>query len=151
MPSVLLQRLNSTSHLSCERMWELDVDGGPQEANQAFENKCYRRRLGVSHKEHKTNEYVWQQGLLLSIVASYHSWFGHIYYHDTPPEIIPQGTVGGSRHRVNHKRTTSENGQASRRRHCCISRMTQVDGQSPQWIYLSEYSNDAWASQILRS
>ena len=26
---------------------------------QAFENKCYRRMLGVSYREHETNKYVW--------------------------------------------------------------------------------------------
>ena len=48
--------------------------------NQAFENKCYRRMLGISKKEHKTNEYVWEQvtiligrqEALLSSVASNH-------------------------------------------------------------------------------
>ena len=26
---------------------------------RAFENKCYRRTLGLSHREHKTNECAW--------------------------------------------------------------------------------------------
>ena len=33
---------------------------------QAFENKCYRRMLGKSHSEHKTNEYVWHQVHILA-------------------------------------------------------------------------------------
>ena len=39
----------------------IDVDGGSGEANSGFffkKNKCYRRMLGISYKEHKTNEYV---------------------------------------------------------------------------------------------
>ena len=28
---------------------------------KAFENKCCRRMLGISYREHKTNEYAWQQ------------------------------------------------------------------------------------------
>ena len=31
------------------------------EYDQAVANKCYRRMLGISYTEHKTNEYVWQQ------------------------------------------------------------------------------------------
>ena len=54
---------------------------------QAFENNCYRRLLGISYIEHKTNEYVWQQvdilagrqELLLSTVMRRKlSWFGHV-------------------------------------------------------------------------
>ena len=40
---------------------------------------------------------------------------------------------------VNRGRTTSMNGQASRCRHCCLSRMTEVDGLLSQRIHLSEY------------
>ena len=47
---------------------------------QAFENKCYRRVLGISYKEHKTNENVWQQVIIIAVrqelllpsVANYH-------------------------------------------------------------------------------
>ena len=42
-----------------------------------FENKCYMSMHGISCREHKINEYVWQvnilarrQELLLSVVAS---------------------------------------------------------------------------------
>ena len=50
---------------------------------------------------------------------------------------------------VNHGRTTSRNGQASRCHHWCASRMTEVDGQSSQQMHLSEYLNDARASRVL--
>ena len=33
---------------------------------QTFENKCYRRMRGISYREHKMYEYVWQQ---VNIVA----------------------------------------------------------------------------------
>ena len=39
---------------------------------------------------------------------------------------------------VNHGRTTSGNGQASRSRHCCASQTTQVDGQPSQQMCLLE-------------
>ena len=50
---------------------------------------------------------------------------------------------------VNHVRTTSRNEQASRYRHCCASRMIEVDGQSSQRMHLSEYPNEAWTSRAL--
>ena len=33
---------------------------------QAFANKCYRRILGISYREHKTNEYIWQRVSILA-------------------------------------------------------------------------------------
>ena len=51
--------------------------------------------------------------------------------------------------RVNHGRTTSRNGRASRCRYCCSSRMTEVDGQSSQQMHLLECPNDAWMSRVL--
>ena len=70
---------------------------------------------------------------------------------DTMPEIIVRGTVDGSRRRGRPRKSTSKNGQASRRRHCCASRMTDVDGQPSQQRQLSEYPNDARASRVLVS
>ena len=64
--------------------------------------------LGISHKEHKTNEYVWRQvnipaerqELLMSTVKDRKlSWFGHVCSHDTLPKFILQGTVDGSHRR----------------------------------------------------
>ena len=65
-PSGFLQRLNSKVFClvnvnTAQWMWEQDSDGGPGEANQASESKCYRRMLDVSYREFKTNEHVWQQ------------------------------------------------------------------------------------------
>ena len=62
--------------------------------------------LGMSYREHKTNDYVWQQvrilagpqKLLLSIVKGHRlSWFGHVCRHDTLPNVILQVSVDGSR------------------------------------------------------
>ena len=55
--------------------WTLTAD--PESRIQAFGNKCYRRMLGISYREHKANEYVWQQDLRSfccqpSTFASYH-------------------------------------------------------------------------------
>jgi hypothetical protein len=83
----------------CES-WTLTAD--LERRIQAFENKCFRRMLGISYREHKTNEYVWQQvsilagpqELLLSTVKRRKlSWFGHVCRHDTLPKIILDGPV----------------------------------------------------------
>ena len=37
---------------------------------QAFENKCNRMMHGMSNKEHKTNEYVWQQVNMFSVLVA---------------------------------------------------------------------------------
>ena len=83
------------------------------------------------------------------------SWFGHVCRHDTLPKIINKEqwmVVVAEDDLVNHARTTPRNGQASRCRHCCASRMmTEVDEQSSQQMHLSEYPNDAWASRVLVS
>ena len=64
----------------------------------------------------------------------------HVCRLDMLPTIKQQQTVDGSRRRGRPRK--SRNGQASRCRHCCTSRMTEVDGQSLQRMHLSEYPND---------
>ena len=114
--------------------WTLSLD--MERRIQAFKNKCYRRMLGISYRDHKTNEYVWQQvsilagrqELLLSTVKRRKiSRFGHVCRHSwyaaedhTTKEqwvvVVPKENF------VNHGRTTSGNGEASRCHHCCTSR-----------------------------
>ena len=86
--------------------WTLTAD--LERRIQAFEDKCYRRMLGISYRENKTNEYVWQQvcillgpqELLLSTVKRRKlSWLGHVCRNDTLPKIIQQGSVDGRRRR----------------------------------------------------
>ena len=64
--------------------------------------------LGISYREHETNDYVWQQvsilagpqeHLLSTVKRRKLSWFGHVCRHDTLPNIILQGTVDGRRRR----------------------------------------------------
>ena len=62
--------------------------------------------IGISNREHTSNEYVWQ---LVNILASHQelllltakrrnlSWFGHVCRHDTQAEIILRGIVDSSR------------------------------------------------------
>ena len=72
---------------------------------KVFENKCHRRMLLMSYREHKTNECVLHHVDILAgcpelvlITVNRHklSWFGHVC-HDTLPKIILQGTVDGRR------------------------------------------------------
>ena len=76
--------------------------------------------LGISYRERKPNDYVWQQvsilggpqQLLLSTVKRPKlSWFGPVCRHDTLPKIILQGssrTEGVAEvFHVNRGRTTS--------------------------------------------
>ena len=86
------------------------------------------------------------------------SRFSHVCHHEMLLKITItlQGTVDWmvviiEEDLVNHGRASSRNRQASRCRHCCASRMTQVTGQSLQWMHLSEYSSDVWASRVLVS
>ena len=140
----------STSHscqYGCER-WTLTADLGRR--IQAFENKCYRRMIGISDKEHKTNKYVWQQvnilgghqQLLLSTVKRRRfSWFDHVCHHDTLPKIIRQGTLVGSPRKS--WREASRTGQASQCCRCCASQTAEVDGRPLQWrgLLLGRYGN----------
>ena len=106
--SVLQQSLNSYKSLvlsmllyGCES-WTLTAD--LERRIQAFENKCYRRILCISYREHTASEYVWQQvnilagcqELSLSTVRRPKlAWFGH---------VMLQGTVDGGRIRgTSHK------------------------------------------------
>ena len=108
----------------------------------------------------KHSEYscVWQrvdilagrQQLLLPTVKL--SGFGHVMIHCRRSYYKEQWMIGlvvAYEDLVNHWRTTSVNGQASWCRHCCASRMTEVDGQWSQQMHMLGFPNDAWASRVL--
>ena len=98
--------------------------------------------LDISYREHKANDYerqqvsilIGRQKLLLSSVKRRKlQWFGHVFRHDMLPKIMLRVIVNAigaaAEDRINHPGTTTRNGQASRCRHCCALRMTEVDGQ----------------------
>ena len=100
-----------------------------EEQIQAFQNKCRRRMLCVSCREHKTNECTFQQAnvlagrqyLLSTVKRRKLSWFSPVCWQDTVPNGILQceaKVVVTQEDRVNLERTISRNGQASR---CCLS------------------------------
>lgn len=85
---------------------------------QAFETKCLRRLLGISFREHRTNEYVLntirnlvgpQEPLLATIKRRKLAWFGHHTRHDSLSKTILQGTVEGGRRRGRPRLSWSDN------------------------------------------
>ena len=75
---------------------------------QAFETKCYRRMLGISWKDHKTNDFVRaqiallagpQEPLLALVKRRKLTWFGHVTRHNSLPKTVLQGTLEGGRKR----------------------------------------------------
>ena len=85
---------------------------------EAFETKSYRRMLGISWFQHKTNEYVLNkvfslagpQEPLLSIVKRRKlSWFGHTTRHDSLSKTILQGTLEGKRKRGRQRKCWMDN------------------------------------------
>ena len=85
---------------------------------QAFEYKCWRKLLGVSYREHKTNAFIRecienlagpQEPLLATIKRRKLSWFGHVNRHNNLPKTIMQGTVEGSRRRGRQRKSWFDN------------------------------------------
>ena len=145
----------------CES-WTLTAD--LERRIQVFENKCNGRRLdiGLSYREHKTNESVWhqvsilaglQEHLLSTVKRRKLSWFGHICRHDTLPKIHTAGLRG----RKASQRWTAQ----------IVEEQQQGMDQSADFIIASRcrgqasmcghhsgsicrgYPDDAWASRVL--
>ena len=77
--------------------------------------------LNLSHREHKTKEYVWhvwqqvnilvghEDPLLSTIKRRKLSWLGHVCRHGTLPKITLQGIVDGSRRRRRPRKSWKDN------------------------------------------
>ena len=100
----------STLLYGCES-WTLTAD--TERRIQSFENKCYRRMLHISYKEHRTNDYVRQlvtthageQDPLLSTVKRRKlDWYGHVTRHTLYVPVL-QGTVEGKRRRGRQRKS----------------------------------------------
>ena len=93
----------STLLYGCES-WTLTTDSTKR--IQAFENKCYRRMLGTSWRDCKTNVFVkrgikaraGQQENMLGKRRKL-AWFGHISRHTSLAKTVRQGTLEGGRKR----------------------------------------------------
>ena len=114
-----------------------------------FLNKCHRRMCGISHGEHKTNEYARQQVDIIAgcqehlpsqaimVRPCLSSWYAAEHHWGLQGTV--DGVVVAEEDFAYHGRTTSRNGQANRWRHCFALRMTQINGLSSQQMHLSEY------------
>ena len=120
----------------------------------------HRRMLDISYREHKmvcqqVDILARRQELVLSSITSYqcHGLATSVvmircrrsYYKKQQMVVITEKDL------VNHGRKTSRKREAIWCRHCCASRMKEVDGQSSQQMHLSEQPNDAWASRVFVS
>ena len=85
---------------------------------QTFETKCFRRMLGITWQEKKTNDYVKsqvtsldgpQEPLLAVIKRRKLTWFGHVTRHNTLPKTILQGTLEGGRKRGRQQKAWFDN------------------------------------------
>ena len=87
---------------------------------QAFERKCFRRLLGISYKEHKTNDNVYQQirsltgqyePLLTTVKRRKFYWFGHLVRSNKLllSMTILQGYTDGSRARGRQRKLWVDN------------------------------------------
>ncbi|GFS18977.1 endonuclease-reverse transcriptase [Elysia marginata] len=99
----------------CET-WTLLTD--TERRIQAFENKCLRKLLRISYKDHVTNESVReivvacvgpQEPLLATVKRRKLAWFGHVTRHDSLSKTILQGTVEGKRRRGRQKKAWCDN------------------------------------------
>ena len=114
---------------------------------QAFENKCYRGMLGISFREHKTKSLSSAHFRSLycqpSSVASYHGSpmcvlmirCQRLYYEKQ------WMAVNAEKERINHGRTTSRDGKASRCRHCRGSCIVYDRGR---WAVIAAYASVRW-------
>ena len=99
----------------CES-WTLLAEA--EERIRSFETKSTRRMLGISWREHKTNEYVMkrvkdlvgpQEPLLTTVKRRKLVWFGHTTRHNSLSKTIMQGTVAGSRKRGGQRKCWMDN------------------------------------------
>ena len=114
---------------------------------KTFETKSFRRMLGITWKERKTNEYVFdqvslldgpQEPLLATIKRRKLAWFGHVTRHNTLPKTILQGTLEGGRKRGRQQKSWFDN----------IKEWTRMD--SPTLLRSAE-NRAAWRQLASRS
>ncbi|GFS07296.1 endonuclease-reverse transcriptase [Elysia marginata] len=100
---------------SCET-WTLLAD--TERRIQVFENKCLRKLIRISYKDHVTSEslrelvvaYVGpQEPLLATVKRRKLARFGHVTRHDSLSKTVLQGTVEGKRRRGRQKKAWCDN------------------------------------------
>ena len=124
---------------------------GTEKRIQAFENKCLRKLLRISYRDHVTNESVRemvvayvgpQEPLLATVKRRKLTWFGHVTRHDSLSKTILQGTVEGWRRRGRQKKSWIDN-------------IKEWTGMTMHELVRSAFDRSAWrrkaASSALRS
>ena len=114
---------------------------------QTFETKSFRRLLGISWADRKTNDFVREQvetlagpqePLLAIIKRRKLAWYGHVTRHNSIPKTVLQGTLEGGRRRGRQTKSWLDN----------IKEWTQMD--SPALIRLAE-DRESWRQKAYRS
>ena len=113
---------------------------------RTFENKCYRKILRVSYREHRTNEDILeeitartgkQEPLLSTVKRRKLSWFGHTLRHDGLCKTVLQGTVEGQRKRGRPRKVWHDN-------------IKEWTGKSTQELNVMARNRDEWR-RLVRS
>lgn len=100
---------------ACES-WTLTAD--IERRIQAIEMRCYRRLLGISYKDHVTNETVKKkikqaigpyEDLLATVKRRKMKWYGHVTRSPGLAKTILQGTVQGGRRRGRQRKRWEDN------------------------------------------
>ena len=100
---------------ACES-WTLTAD--LERRIQATEMRCFRRLLGISYKDHITNEEVRNrirqaigpyEDLLATVKKRKLKWYGHITRSTGLAKTILQGTVQGGRRRGGQRKRWEDN------------------------------------------
>ena len=96
--------------------WTLTAD--LQGRTQVVEMRCYRRHLGISYRDHVTNEEVLQnvkqargqfEDLLTTVTKRKLKWYGHVTRTNGLSKTILQKTDQGSRQRGRQKKKWANN------------------------------------------
>ena len=105
----------STMLYACEA-WTLNAD--LQRKIQAVEMRCLRKLLGISYKDHVTNNEVRRkitqhvshyEDLLTTAKKRKLRWYGHVTRSEGLAKTILQGTVQGKRRRGRQKKKWADN------------------------------------------
>ena len=132
----------------CEA-WTLSAE--TERKFRAFESKSFRKLLGITYHQRKTNEEVRKmvsdyignhEPLLATVKRRKLTWYAHVTRHNTLSKTILQGTVEGGRKRGRQRKSWSDNVK------------TWTDLTTPQLLTAST-DRPAWrrlsASSALRS
>ena len=100
---------------ACER-WTITAD--IERRIQALEMRCFRKLLGISHRDHITNEEVetrignaigGNEDLLTSVKRHKLMWYGHVTRSSGLAKTILQRTVQGKRRRGRQRKRWEDN------------------------------------------